>query len=243
MAKTTIDWCDYVWNPVTGCSKVSEGCRNCYAEKIAHRFWGERKFTEVQCHHDRLEIDLNKWPLGKKIFVNSMSDLFHDDVPFEFIFDVLRIIRKCFDQTFIVLTKRPERMVKFFDWLYGQPYVNRGGVLANLWLGVSVEDQKTADERIPFLFQIPATVRFVSCEPLLAPVNLRLGCYRVEWVICGGESGPQARPVNSDWVRGLRDQCLAADVPFFFKQWGPNKKAGCLIDGVEYRQWPTILEQ
>ena len=236
MTKTSIEWATDVWNPVTGCTKVSQGCKNCYAERIAERFWGERKFTDVQLHPDRLEDPMH-WKKPRRVFVNSMSDLFHPDVSYDFIGDVIETISKCPQHTFMVLTKRPERMQFIFSkvmkYLAEKP-------LPNLWLGVSVEDQKTADERIPLLLQTPAAVRFVSCEPLLEPVDINIsifGFHReygnpmppkfswvrgngLDWVICGGESGSGARPMHPDWARSLRDQCQAASVPFFFKQWG-----------------------
>lgn len=247
MTKTKIEWADEVWNPVTGCSKVSQGCKNCYAETIAQRFWGERKFTDVQLHPERLDEPIH-WRKPRRVFVNSMSDLFHDDVPGSFIADVLHVINHsfCNHHTFMVLTKRPDRMMRFFR-------DNPGEIIPNLWLGVSVENQAAADERIPLLLQTPAAVRFVSCEPMLGPVDLRkvicsdgdelgpelqnLGMgSEIDWVICGGESGPHARPMHPDWARGLRDQCLIAGVPFFFKQWGkyvPNEE-GCGSPGYRF---------
>ena len=264
MAKTKIEWADTVWNPVTGCSKVSEGCRNCYAETMAKRFWGDRKFTDVQCHEDKLD-EIRHWRKPRRIFLCSMSDLFHQDVPFEFVDKVLKTWsygnRR---HTLMILTKRPERMYEYFQrdlssvfWDFNEdcgPYPH-----VRLWLGVSVEDQHTADERIPILLQTPAAIRFVSCEPLLEKIDLErvslpdayltmngiTGClqpllekntepddYRyftrksmkLDWVIVGGESGKNARPMHPDWVRSIRDQCQEADVPFFFKQWGEWKE-------------------
>jgi protein gp37 len=262
---TKIEWCmnpdgtpGEVWNPVTGCQKLSPGCKNCYAERIANRFWGDRKFTDVVCHEDRLEIPLS-WKKPRRVFVNSMSDLFHKDVPFEFVDRVFAVMGRSQHHTFMILTKRPDRMLEYFksEKLYervlNQAYkldskllVQDEGLgigisnlsesawaLPNVWLGVSVENQKAADERIPYLLKTPAAVRFVSCEPLLGPVdldtvvranlkNVRLagGSEGIDWVIAGGESGPGARPMHPDWARSLRDQCQAAGVPFFFKQWG-----------------------
>lgn len=220
MNKTKIEWATAVWNPVTGCTKVSEGCRNCYAEGIANRFWGERKFTDIRCHEDRLNQP-ETWKKGQRIFVNSMSDLFHPDVPYDFIVDVFAVMNANRQHTFIVLTKRPDRYYQLV----------RGALMPipNVWIGVSVENQKAADERIPILLQAQAAVRFVSCEPLLGNVNLK-GFYkngmwvdgqnRIDWVIVGGESGTRARPMHPNWVRSIRDQCQEANVPFFFKQWG-----------------------
>lgn len=220
MNRTKIEWATTVWNPVTGCTKISEGCKNCYAEGIAKRFWGERKFTDVQCYPERLSQP-EKWKKGQRIFVNSMSDLFHPDVPYDFIVDVFAVMNANRQHTFIVLTKRPDRYYQFMS----------GAVkpIPNVWIGVSVENQKAADERIPILLQAQAAVRFVSCEPLLGNVNLK-GFYkngmwvdgqnRIDWVIVGGESGTRARPMHPNWVRSIRDQCQEANVPFFFKQWG-----------------------
>lgn len=215
------------WNPVTGCSKVSQGCKNCYAEGIAKRFWGDRKFTDVQCHPERLEQPLKR-KKPTTYFVNSMSDLFHPDVPFEFIDMVFDVMEVSVQHTFQILTKRPKRMFE-----YCEGYRNPG--FPNVWLGVSVEDQGTADERVPVLLECPAAVRFVSYEPALGPVDFSkiprpqhfhqqpLGWdswwpTQLHWIICGGESGPGARPLHPDWARGVRDQCQAAGVPFFMKQ-------------------------
>ena len=235
MATTLIEWMlnkdgtkGKVWNPITGCTKISDGCKNCYAEAIAKRFWGERKFSEIKCHPERLEQPLY-WKKPNRIFVNSMSDLFHECVPFEFIGRVFDIIELSKRHTYIILTKRPERMMKYIT-----QKANIDKPLNNIWFGVSVENQKTADERIFVLLEVPAKVRFVSVEPMLEGISLA-GFdgikYRpwldykkckpmLDWVICGGESGPNARPMHPYWVRELRDQCKAANVPFFFKQWG-----------------------
>ncbi len=237
MKKTQIEWADVVWNPVTGCTKVSDGCRNCYAERLAKRFWGERKFADVRCHWERLAETDHFGTNPKRVFVNSMSDLFHPDVPMVFIGEAITEMISHPTHTFMVLTKRPQRMLEVMEW-YGPDLIKDG---RNIWWGVSAENQATADERIPLLLEAPVAVRFVSCEPLLGPVNFTVkhGHYEtnylagymttaaepnhfrgIDWVICGGESGQNARPMHPDWVRGLRDQCIAAGVPFFFKQWG-----------------------
>lgn len=181
MGKTAIEWTDEVWNPVTGCSKVSPGCKRCYAERVFPRSYARfgRKFTDVQTHANRLDQPL-RWKRPRKIFVNSMSDLFHDDVPFEFIFSAFNTMAACERHTFQILTKRPKRMLEFFEWLE-QKNKNHQPVrrmqlgatwpLPNVWLGVSVEDQKYADERIPILMQTPSAIRFVSYEPALGPVD------------------------------------------------------------------------
>jgi protein gp37 len=311
---TKIEWTDETWNPVTGCTKVSQGCKNCYAERLWPKVEGARvkrdggqprPFTTVSMHPDRLEAPLH-WRTPRQVFVNSMSDLFHEDVPDEFIDKVFAVMGTCTWHTFQILTKRPERMLAWFgerwqaqpeeqqrflheriaeavkefrpnfppfkynpngedrfdqvfgalddldfctdsdnDHLYtadGKSNLMAGGwPLKNVWLGVSAEDQATADERIPLLLHTPAAVRFVSYEPALGPVNFNVasaiggwpvnvvqrgpnGLFnamsQLDWIIAGGESGPHARPAHPDWLRSSRDQCAAAGVPFFFKQWG-----------------------
>lgn len=242
---TAIEWTDAVWNPVTGCSKVSEGCRNCYAfalHDMRHKAYLEGKklpaqyakpFSEIQLFPDRLEQPL-RWKKPRRIFVNSMSDLFHESVPDDFIEKVFKIMCVADRHTYQVLTKRPDRM----QWWF-QHYAWNLTHTPHIWLGTSVENQKAADERIPLLLQTPAAVRFLSCEPLLGPVDLtnylpyqyqatdEWGSFTdvyeqpgVDWIIVGGESGPGARPMHPDWVRSLRDQCQATGVSFFFKQWG-----------------------
>lgn len=241
MSNSKIEWTDKVWNPVTGCTKVSQGCKNCYAERLAkgrlsHMAEYANGFGNIICHTDRLTKPA-QWKKPCKIFVNSMSDLFHEDVPFEFIDAVFTVMSDIDQHTYQVLTKRPERMLTFFEWkksIHGIPWQPK----PNVWLGVSVENQETANERIPLLLQVPAAVRFLSCEPLLGKINLHNACKiskgeftyldftQIHWVIVGGESGPHARPMHPEWVRTIRDLCDAARVPFFFKQWGewmPNK--------------------
>lgn len=227
MNTSKIEWTDKTWNPVTGCTKISQGCKHCYAETFYERFHGKGSFRNVTCHEDRLRIPF-AWKKPSMVFVNSMSDLFHEDVPFSFIKSVLHTIYHAPMHTFQILTKRPERMVQFFKWLDNS---DLSANFPNMWLGVSVEDQGAADERIPLLLQVPAAVRFLSCEPLLGPINFAkvpvgkagfdytMGD-TIHWVIVGGESGHGARPMHPKWARSLRDQCAAAAVPFFFKQWG-----------------------
>lgn len=264
--QSKIEWTEATWNPVTGCSKVSQGCKHCYALREwprlsanpkATAYYG-REFTDVRCHPERLDQPL-RWRKARRIFVNSMSDLFHESVPDDFIDQVFAVMALAQGHTFQVLTKRPERMLAYlsrFDdeqlkWerlgdagglhAGNAAYQNAGEApwpLPNVWLGVSVEDQATADERIPLLLQTPAAVRWLSMEPLLGSVDLPIGVlgseppldypsgarYRgrpgIDWVVVGGESGPNARPMHPDWVRSMRDQCEVANVPFFFKQWG-----------------------
>jgi protein gp37 len=342
-SKTGIEWTDATWNPIRGCSRVSEGCRNCYAETVANRFcapgsayegvvqidaagkglglWNGRiKFVEKRL------LDPMHWKTPRKIFVNSMSDLFHENVTVEMLDRIFAVMALCRQHTFQILTKRPERMCDYLAdpevWgriVAGMEAITRqlrwadkpvrpelahalvtGMPLPNVWLGVSVENQRAADERIPFLLNTPAMVRFLSVEPLLGAIDLTnvmdrrkrkalkintveakeanaahkylvqtLGANypysRLDWVIVGGESGPGARPMHPDWASNLRDQCVDAGVPFFFKQWGEwlpamsdgplvdgcqelncsdapvrvgKKKAGSLLDGVLWRQFP-----
>ena len=227
MSKTTIEWTDTVWNPVTGCTKVSQGCKNCYAETIANRFWGDRKFSDIQLHPERLEQPLH-WKKPRMIFVNSMSDLFHEKIPFEFIDKIWGMMAATPEHIYQVLTKRPQRLLEYFeDNPFRLPF-------NNIWIGVSVEDQETADERIPALFKFPSSVKWISAEPLLGQIDILKYLrywrrYRLDWVVVGGESGHKARPMHPDWVRKIRDDCKEADVPFFFKQWGnyiPSYQAG-----------------
>jgi protein gp37 len=226
--KSTIEWTDATWNPVTGCTKVSPGCKNCYAERVFKRVYPNRPFRQVQLHRDRL-IHPIEWRRPRRIFVNSLSDLFHEDIPIGFKREVFITMETANWHTYQILTKRPERMSQCI-----QAFYPNGDVPKHIWLGVSVEDQKTADERIPLLLQTPSAVQFVSYEPALGPLSLSgyldspdakrsmkglAGPY-LDWVITGGESGPGARPSHPDWFRAVRDQCQAARVPFFFKQWG-----------------------
>jgi protein gp37 len=248
MGTTTIEWCDTVWNPVTGCQKVSQGCKNCYAERIANRFWGDRKFTDVVCHEDRLEIPLS-WKKPRRVFVNSMSDLFHLDVPDKFIGRVWSRMLECPNHIFMILTKRPERMVDVIGRIVAECEQKGLRQADNIWLGVSVENQQAADDRIPYLLQTPAAVRFVSCEPLLGRIHLDSGetswltcdgssktgdpdddycClsyentgkhfHGIDMVIAGCESGPGARETSDDNFRHLRNQCQDAGIKFFLKQ-------------------------
>jgi len=222
LTRTAIEWADYVWNPVSGCTKVSTGCKNCYAERQAKRFWGERDFREVRYHHGRLVVPGNTKKPGI-VFVCSMGDLFHDDVPTGFIIAVLQTIATCEHHVFVVLTKRPERMERIVS-MFGRARITGEWPLRNLWLGVSVEDQETANERIPLLLTTSAALHVVSAEPLLGPIDI-VDAYpcagaQIGWLIAGGESGPGARPTHSDWVRSLRDQAKDMDCPFYFKQWG-----------------------
>lgn len=303
--QTSIEWTDATWNPLRGCTRVKEGCRNCYAEVMAARFsdpgqWGhgfarrvalpgggiDHRWTgRVELVPEKLDLPL-RWKKGRRIFVNSTSDLFHEAVPDEDIDKVFAVMALCPQHTFQVLTKRPARMRAYFHarrdgdpWAEAADYIAdlrgmedhavvlepRDIPLPNVWLGVSAEDQETADERIPELLATPADLRFVSLEPLLGPVDL-LKCPthgaaggswdwlrgtrnwhsgqdttpRIDWVIVGSESGPKARPCDIEWVRCIRDQCVSADVPFFWKQHIiAGKKIGLPeIDGKVWKEFP-----
>ncbi len=287
------------WNPISGCSKVSPGCEQCYAEALSHRFgWTTKPWTaphaaeNVQLHPDRLDHPL-RWQKPHRIFVNSISDVFHTQVPDAFLDQIFAVMALASQHTFQILTKRPERMYAYLTdpntprriaevVLSRNPVAPDQGVrsielsnrtlwpLPNVWLGVSVEDQRRAEERIPWLQQTPAAIRFLSCEPLLAPLDLTAylphrsvydphidlgGCALcghlpswhgtdiawVDWVIVGAESGSQARPMDDDWVRTLRDQCQTAGTAFFFKQRtgrGGYKDVDPVLDGRQWLEFP-----
>lgn len=237
MGATEIEWTDATWNPVTGCTKISAGCDHCYAERFSERFRGVRGHPfeagfDLTLRPDRLETPLS-WRRSRMIFVNSMSDLFHKDIPLRFIERVFDTMERANWHTFQVLTKRSSLMRKFLRERYG----NERGPL-HMWFGVSVEDG-TKLSRLRHLQQAPSGVRFLSVEPLIGAVG-KLDLDGIDWVIVGGESGPGARQLNPDWVRDIRDQCLTAGVAFFFKQWGGlrPKSGGRLLDGREWSQWP-----
>lgn len=306
--KTGIEWTDATWNPIRGCSRVSAGCDNCYAMRQAHRMnhpggayegltrVGKRGVDwtgEVRLVREQLDAPL-RWTRPRRVFVNSMSDLFHPSLDFQAIAAVFGVMAASPRHTFQVLTKRPSIANKFFAWLAAQdsspdcaaqraayhalPDENefqlhpvKGTLksypwpLPNVWLGVSVEDQPSADERIPLLLETPAAVRFISAEPLLERIDLRHlqpkdppteidalagthgvlrphggTCNRLDWVIVGGESGPGSRPILPGWVSVVRDQCVETGVPFFFKQWGgiDKKAAGRFLDDREWLEMP-----
>ena len=234
--QTAIEWTDATWNPVTGCTKTSPGCAHCYAEAVTLRFKKGGPFlpgkTTINLHRDRLEQPL-QWKGERRIFVNSMSDLFHEEVPFEYIAEIFDVMSRATSHTFQVLTKRHERLAQIAGDL---PWPE------NIWLGVSVENQYWADARIPALLGVPAAVRFLSCEPLLRGVNLAPYLADLSWVIVGGESGPKARDMSSEWVELIRDQCVASGTPFFFKQWGGfrPKSRGNVLDGATWQQFPVV---
>lgn len=299
-AKSGIEWTEATWNPVTGCDKVSQGCKHCYALAQAKRLqaMGSARYAngfKVTTHQDVLELPY-RWQRSRRIFVNSMSDLFHKDVPDGFIAWVFDVMGQASQHTYQILTKRPERMAEFcrrwsdhvepdappicmargpaetrqayrsgramlfadmldemgpppedaayptYGWLEGQRWWP--AVLPNVWLGTSVESQDVID-RVRLLTETPAAVRFLSCEPLLGPLDLAPYLDKIDWVIVGGESGPHARPMEADWVRGVRDQCLAAGTAFFFKQWGGRTShrghEEAVLDGELWKQMPEVL--
>ena len=338
MSKTNIEWTGHTWNPLSGCTKVSDGCKNCYAEKMANRLQamgakGYENGFAVTLHPDKLDEPLRR-KKPTMYFVCSMGDLFHESVPFEFIDRVFQVIALCGGKhTFQILTKRPKRMNEYFESrsnfavkvasaaadIMENVKVDRIGLytrdevgddidtyasvmaftqvveqkrfnfpLKNVWLGVTAENQEEADRRIPVLIDTPAAVRFVSIEPMLGEINLQklhhkmvngapsYPCnepylFDIDWVIVGGETGTNARPMHPDWVRSIQKQCEEAKVPFFFKQWGEyktlpqgksvtgykshfwedgrqavqvgKKQAGHLLDGVEYREMPEVKNE
>lgn len=231
---TSIEWTQATWNPVTGCTKVSPGCKHCYAERMARRLhaMGQPRYADgfrLTLQDDLVEQPL-RWRTPRRIFVNSMSDLLHPDVPEEFIRRVFRTMEKAHWHQFQILTKRPERLdaLNSFDWP------------ANVWMGVSVENEDYI-WRIEHLRAVPAAVRFLSLEPLLGPLRA-LPLAGIHWVIVGGESGPRARPMDPEWVRQIRSRCLERGVPFFFKQWGGTRKSrtGRELDGRTWSQFPRV---
>ena len=233
---TSIEWTDATWNPVTGCTKISPGCKHCYAERMARRLlaMGQPRYRngfKVTLQPDVLELPL-KWRLPRTIFVNSMSDLFHRDVPDSYIQKCFAVMEQAPQHTFQVLTKRPERVAEMSGKLPWTP---------NIWMGTSIENQDYV-HRANTLAKIPAAVRFLSIEPLLGAVG-RLPLDRIRWVIVGGESGPGARPIEEAWILAIKDACEDAGVPFFFKQWGGVQKsrAGRELQGREWNDMPTLI--
>ena len=230
-----IEWTDATWNPVTGCSKVSPGCKHCYAERMANRLqaMGQKNYRngfEVTLQPQMLELPL-KWKAPRRIFVNSMSDLFHVDVPLSFIKDVFDVMRRAHWHQYQVLTKRADRVRELSQQLQWEPQI---------WMGVSVENEKYLD-RIDHLRKTGAHIKFLSLEPLLGPLR-KVNLHGIDWVIVGGESGPGARPVNPAWVTDIRDQCERAAVPFFFKQWGgvQKKRTGRTLEGRTWDEMPHL---
>jgi len=256
--KSAIEWTDVTWNPVTGCTKVSAGCDHCYAERLAHRLLSETyrsRLPVVNNHENRKDpFAVRLWPERltspgdwkdpRMVFVNSMSDLFHVDVPDEFIRECFQVMLEHDHHVYQVLTKRPGRAIRFVNDTYAELFDDEC-IPPHIWMGTSVEDQEV-DHRIRQLQKIRAAIRFVSCEPLIGRLDLEKFLHpteeaaRIHWVIAGGESGPHARQVEAAWVRDLRDQCLRASVPFFFKQWGGRtaKAGGRELDGEIWSEYP-----
>lgn len=232
-----IEWTEATWNPVTGCTKISKGCKNCYAERMASRLMamGMPKYKhgfKVQTHARMLEEPLS-WKKPRRVFVNSMSDLFHDDIPDEFILDVFAIMARSTQHQFQVLTKRAERLFslnRYIKWP------------ENVWMGVTVEHSEYLFRK-KLLKKCGAKVKFLSIEPLLGPIG-NLALTNIDWVIVGGESGPNARQIEEEWVLDIRDNCLRQNVPFFFKQWGGffKKKAGRVLQNKIWNQMPLFAD-
>ncbi len=232
-ASSAIEWTEATWNPVTGCSKVSPGCAHCYAETFAERWRGvaghpyEHGF-DLRLWPERLDLPV-RWTRPRMIFVNSMSDLFHEEIPFEFIQRVFSVMEKASWHTFQVLTKRHERLTQL---------AGRLSWPANVWMGVSIENRRFV-HRANYLREVPARIRFISAEPLLGPLE-GLNLNGIDWLIAGGESGIGHRPVKIEWIRDLRDLCRRSRVPFFFKQWGgrTSKSGGRVLDGQMWSELP-----
>jgi len=230
---STIEWTEMTWNPVTGCLKVSQGCKHCYAERMAKRLHAMgavryRNGFEPALHEDLVDLP-KRWKKPRVIFVNSMSDLFQEDVPDDFIRRVFATMRACPQHTFQILTKRSDRLKKLGKTLHWTE---------NIWMGVSVEDARVLG-RITDLASVPAHIRFLSCEPLIGPLE-NLSLKDIHWVIVGGESGPGARPMKREWVESIHSQCRRSEVPFFFKQWGGVRKdiTGRELYGRTYDEMP-----
>ena len=247
-----IEWTDSTWNPVTGCTKISPGCKYCYAETLAERWRGVKNHAyeqgfDLRLWPERLELPL-RWKKSRRIFVNSMSDLFHPDVPDEFIDKVFETMRKASHHQFQVLTKRPERMSEYME-AWGEEFAEK---YPHIWLGTSIETDKYI-ERAQIVSRLPSSVRFLSCEPLLGPLDISKILEEkkapspygrdkqgINWVIVGGESGTRSRPMKEEWVVQIRNQCRRAKVPFFFKQWGGTnkKKAGRTLESRTWDEYP-----
>jgi len=233
--KSHIEWTESTWNPITGCTKISPGCKLCYAERMAFRLqaMGQPNYRngfDLTLHERALELPL-QWKKPQTIFVNSMSDLFHRDVPLEFVLRVFDVMNRAHWHQFQILTKRAERLLEL------DPQINWP---ENVWMGVSVENADYI-KRIDFLRQTHASIKFLSCEPLLGALP-GLDLQGIHWVIVGGESGPHSRPIESEWVRDIREQCKQVNLPFFFKQWGGTrkKKTGRMLDN---RIWDELPRQ
>lgn len=238
MSESKIEWTDTTWNPTTGCTKISAGCKFCYAAIMSKRLMamGQSKYRnnfELTVHEVELQKPY-KWVKPRKVFVNSMSDLFHEDVPDDFIKNVFKVMNETQQHTYQVLTKRSERLEELSQKLNWTP---------NIWMGVSIENEQVL-HRLEHLRNTPALIKFISAEPLIGPLpNMDLN--GIQWVIVGGESGPQSRPIKKCWVTDIRDQCAIFNTSFFFKQWGGvrKKEKGRLLDGIEYNEYPSLQFQ
>ena len=233
---STIEWTDSTWNPVTGCTKISVGCANCYAERLSLRLkaMGNPNYKngfKVTLHENALDLPL-RWKKPQNIFVNSMSDLFHEEVPTEFIHRIFNVMRQADWHKYQILTKRAERLLELNSELSWRPHI---------WIGVTVEDQSQIG-RIDYLRETHSDIKFLSLEPLLGPLP-QINLDGIDWVIVGGESGPKARPMKESWALDIRDQCLDENVPFFFKQWGGTnrKKTGRELEGRYWDEMPLSV--
>lgn len=238
MAESSIEWTEMTWNPTTGCNKISAGCKYCYAEVMARRLtaMGVDKYKngfELALHPETLKTPYT-WKKPKRVFVNSMSDLFHEDVPLSYIKDVFEVMNDCSIHTFQVLTKRGSVLQQF------SPFLNWSN---NIWMGVSVED-KRVEHRIDELRATDTKIKFLSLEPLIGPLD-NLNLTGIDWVIVGGESGFKARPMKEEWVQSILHQCKEQNVAFFFKQWGGKnkKKTGRILNGRTYDEYPTLKNE
>lgn len=238
MAQSSIEWTEMTWNPTTGCTKVSAGCKYCYAEVMSRRLqaMGIEKYKdgfEVRIHEDALHIPYT-WKGSKIVFVNSMSDLFHPQIPLKFISKVFDVMNDTHQHTYQILTKRADRLFELHEQLTWTD---------NIWMGVSVEDSRVI-QRIDFLRQTHAKTKFLSCEPLIGPL-MNLNLEGIHWAIVGGESGKKARPMKELWVWDIRQQCQEQGVKFFFKQWGGvnKKKTGRELGGRTYDEMPSLIIQ
>ncbi|MCP5047390.1 MAG: phage Gp37/Gp68 family protein [bacterium] len=236
MAKSSIEWTEATWNPVTGCTKISAGCKHCYAERMSKRLqaMGAVRYKnafELTLHPHVLKEPYS-WRKSRTVFVNSMSDLFHKDIPLEFIQEIFKVMNDNPRHTFQVLTKRAHLLQQYNKELTWSD---------NIWMGVTVENSKNLD-RIDLLRETDAVVKFLSIEPLIGPID-RINLNQIDWVVVGGESGPGARPMKEEWVSSIKDQCLKENVPFFFKQWGGinKKKTGRLFEGKTWDQMPVVM--
>lgn len=234
MKSSKIEWTDSTWNPITGCTKISAGCQNCYAARMAKRLqlMGVDRYKNgfgLTIHEDLFDAPL-QWKKPRVIFVNSMSDLFHEDVPENIIYQLFEVMGKASQHTFQVLTKRAERLYEIAPKLNWHK---------NIWMGVTVESEAYA-YRMDLLKKIPAAMKFISFEPLLTEIDSSHSLYGIDWIIVGGESGPNARPMKAEWARGLQKMAQLYNVAFFFKQWGGTnkKKAGRILDGKEWNAMP-----